>query len=62
VAFRSRKLTSEETQYDTGNRELLALIDVFRAWRYYLLYSAVPVITLTDYLNLEGLKSKSRLS
>jgi len=62
VAFRSRKLTPEETRYDTGDRELLALIDVFRAWRHYLLYSTVPVTALTDHLNLEGLKSKSRLS
>jgi transposase InsO family protein len=62
VAFRSRKLTSEETRYSTGDGELLGLIDAFRTWRHYLLYSQTPVIALTDHLNLESLKTKKRPS
>ena len=62
VAFRSRKLTPEETRYGIGDSELLGLVDAFRAWRHYLLYSQDPVIALTDHLNLEAFKTKKRPS
>ncbi|KAL2126371.1 hypothetical protein VTI74DRAFT_1096 [Chaetomium olivicolor] len=62
VAFRSRKLTPEETRYHTGEGELLALIDAFRTWRQYLLYSQFPILCLTDHLNLESLRTKKRPS
>ncbi len=62
VAFRSRKLTAQEVGYDTADRELLALVDAFRTWRHYLLYAVVPVLALTDHMNLQTLQTKGRLS
>ena len=62
VAFCSRKLTPVESNYNIGDHELLILIDVFRAQRYYLLYSIIPIVALTDYINLEGLKTKTYIS
>ena len=36
VAFFSRKIILAETQYKTHNSELLAIIEAFKTWRYYL--------------------------
>lgn len=62
VAYRSRKLTDQETRYVNAERELLALVDAFKAWRHYLLYSQNPVVALTDHLNLTGLQGKAKPS
>jgi transposase InsO family protein len=62
VAFRSRKLTGEETRYGTGDGELVGIVDAFKAWRHYLLYSQTPVLVLTDHLNLTSLRDKKKPS
>src|SRR6266436_3083767 len=38
VAFRSRTLTAPELNYDTHDKELLAIYEAFRGWRHYLEY------------------------
>jgi len=62
VAYRSRKLTQPEQRYDTTDRELLAVVDAFENWRHYLLYTATPVLVLTDHMNLEYFATKKRPS
>ena len=62
VAFRSCKLTPTETCYDTGDGELLVIIDVLRAWRHYVVYTAELVTILTDHLNLWYLDMKQKLN
>jgi len=62
IAFRSRKLTPTEARYDTGDGELLAIIDALRSWRHYIAYTKEPVTVLTDHLNLRYLVTKKKLN
>ena len=53
VAFHSRTLTAPELNYDTHNKELLAIFEAFQKWRHYLEGSGTPVDVVTDHKNLE---------
>ncbi|KAL1942409.1 hypothetical protein VTO73DRAFT_6011 [Trametes versicolor] len=52
VAFHSRTLTGAELNYDTHDKELLAIFESFKSWRHYLEGSPTPV-DITDHKNLE---------
>ena len=53
VAFHSRTLTTSELNYDTHDKELLAIFEAFQKWRHYLEGSTSPVDIVTDHKNLE---------
>ena len=53
VAFHSRTFTPPELNYDTHDKELLAIFEAFRVWRHYLEGSGIPVDVITDHKNLE---------
>lgn len=53
IAFHSRTLHSAELNYDTHNKELLAIFEAFTIWRHYLEGSPTPVDVVTDHKNLE---------
>ncbi len=53
VAFHSRKMTPTELNYDTHDKELLAIFEAFKTWNRYLEGSGSPVEVLTDHKNLE---------
>src|ERR1700730_17030009 len=53
IAFHSRTLGVSELNYDTHNKELLAIFEAFTAWRHYLEGSETPVDIVTDHKNLE---------
>ena len=53
VAFHSRTFTAPELNYDTHDKELLAIFEAFRVWRHYLEGSGTPIDVLTDHKNLE---------
>ena len=53
VAFHSRTLSSAELNYDTHDKELLAIFEAFKTWRHYLEGSATPIDVVTDHKNLE---------
>jgi len=53
VAFRSRTLGPSELNYDTHDKECLAIFDAFTIWRHYLEGSAFTVDVVTDHKNLE---------
>ena len=53
VAFHSRTLTAPELNYDTHDKELLAIFEAFQKWRHYLEGSGTPVDVVTDHKNLE---------
>ena len=53
IAFYSRTLHSAELNYDTHDKELLAIFEAFKQWRHYLEGSAAPVDVVTDHKNLE---------
>lgn len=50
-AFFSRKIILAKTCYETYNRELLAIVKVFKIWRYYLVSCKDKVLVLTDHNN-----------
>ncbi|RMZ74716.1 hypothetical protein DV738_g5685, partial [Chaetothyriales sp. CBS 135597] len=52
VAFFSRKLKEAEQNYETHDAELLAIVEGFRQFRYYLEGSPHPVRVRTDHQNL----------
>jgi hypothetical protein len=52
IAFYSRKLRPEELNYDVHDKELLAIVEAFTAWRVYLEGAKYPVQVYTDHKNL----------
>ncbi|KAF7770963.1 hypothetical protein Agabi119p4_6937 [Agaricus bisporus var. burnettii] len=53
IAFHSRTFTAPELNYDTHDKELLAIFEAFRIWRHYLEGASLPVDVVTDHKNLE---------
>jgi len=62
VAFYSRTLTPLELNYDTHDKELLAIHEAFWTWRHYLEGSSKPVDVVTDHKNLEYFATTKLLS
>ena len=53
IAFYSQTLTTSELNYDTHNKELLAIYKSFWTWWHYLEGSATPIDVVTNHKNLE---------
>ena len=53
VAFHSCTFTVAELNYDTHDKELLAIFEAFKIWRHYLECPAYPIDVVTDHKNLE---------
>jgi len=53
VAFHSCTFTAVELNYDTHDKELLAIFEAFKIWWHYLEGSAYTIDIVTDYKNLE---------
>ena len=53
IAFHSCSLNPAELNYDTRDKELLAIFEAFKYWHQYLEGSAIPVDVVTDHKNLE---------
>jgi len=53
VAFHSHTFTAVELNYDTHDKELLAIFEAFKIWRHYLEGLAYPINVVTDHKNLE---------
>ena len=62
VAFYSWTLTAPELNYDTHDKELLAIFEAFRNWCHYLEGSASPIDVVTDHKNLEYFSTSKVLS
>lgn len=62
VAFFSRKLSSAEKNYGTGDAEMLAIVESFREWRHYLESPAYPVRVLCDHENLQSFMTTKTLN
>jgi hypothetical protein len=52
-AFHARKFSHAEINYKIHNKELLAIVDSFKAWRRYLEGSLHTVQVFTEHKNLE---------
>jgi len=53
VAFHSHTFTAAELNYDTHDKELLAIFEAFKIWQHYLEGLAYPIDIVTDHKNLE---------
>ena len=53
VAFHSRTFSALELNYDTHDKELLAIFEAFRVWQHFLEGSSTPIDVVTDHKNLE---------
>ena len=53
VTYYSRTLSAPELNYDTHDKELLAIHEAFRSWCHYLQGSATLVDVITNHKNLE---------
>ena len=53
ITFHSRKFTEAEINYDTADKELLAIVDCFKRWRRYLEGAKHQVQVISDHRNLE---------
>ena len=53
ITFHSCTLSRAELNYDTHDKELLAIFEVFSNWRHYLEGSAQPIDIVMDHKNLE---------
>ncbi len=62
VAFFSRKMIPVETRYETHDGELLAIVEAFKTWRYYLEGCKHKVLVLTDHNNLQRFMDTKSLS
>jgi len=53
VAFHSCTFTVVELNYNTHDKELLAIFEAFKIWQHYLEGPAYPIDVVTDHKNLE---------
>jgi hypothetical protein len=61
VAYHSRKMTGPELRYDVGDKELLAIVDAYKAWRVYLEGPKHQVTVYTDHENLQRFTTTKQL-
>ena len=52
VAYYSQKMIPAKTRYETHDRELLAIVEAFKTWQYYLEACKHKILVLTDHNNL----------
>jgi RNase H-like domain found in reverse transcriptase len=53
VTFLSWTLSNTELNYDTHNKELIAIYEAFKAWRHYFKGTEALIDVVTDHKNLE---------
>ncbi len=53
VAFHSHTFTAVELNYDTYDKELLAIFEAFKIWQHYLEGLAYSINIVMDYKNIE---------
>jgi hypothetical protein len=62
IAFWSRKLNPAKYNYETHNRELLAIVKGFKQFRHYLEGAQHATQVLTDHNNLKGFIGVTKLN
>ena len=62
VAFHSYTFTAAELNYDTYNKELLAIFEAFKIWQHYLEDPAYSIDVITDHKNLEYFSTTKMLT
>ena len=62
IAYFSRKIIPAENRYKTHNAELLAIVEAFKTWRYYLEGYKHEILILTNHNNLRRFMDIKSLS
>ena len=62
VAYRSKKVSSPELNYDVHDKELLAIVDAFEEWQAYLEGSRHPIMVYSDHKNLSYFTTTKKLN
>ena len=62
VAFHSRTFTMVKLNYNTYDKELLAIFEVFKIWWHYLEGPVYPIDIVMDYKNLEYFSTTKMLT
>jgi hypothetical protein len=62
VAFWSRKFTGLEVRWHTHDKELYAIVQFFKTWRYYLEHALLTIWVVTDYNNLRYFMTTKELT
>ena len=62
ITYHSRTLSAPEWNYDTHDKELLAIFKAFRVWRHYLEGAENTIDVVTDHKNLEYFSSTRMLT
>ncbi|PRP85645.1 retrotransposon nucleocapsid protein [Planoprotostelium fungivorum] len=62
ISFYSRKMKEAELNYDTHDKELLAIVECLKAWRHWILGVSTPLTIYTDHENLRWFSSKQHLN
>ena len=62
VAFHSHTFTAAELNYDTHDKELLAIFEAFKIWQHYLEGPAYPIDIVMDHKNLEYFSTTKMLT
>jgi len=62
IVFHLRAFSAVEINYDVHNKELLAIVKLFKKWRHYLKGVAIPVEVFTNHKNLTYFSETKMLS
>ena len=62
VTFHSHTLTMVELNYNTYDKELLAIFEAFKIWWHYLKGSVYPINIVMNYKNLEYFSTTKMLT
>ena len=62
VAFHSHTFTTVELNYNTYDKELLAIFEAFKIWWHYLEGLAYPIDIVMDHKNLEYFSTTKMLT
>ena len=62
VAYRSKKFSGLELNYDVHDKKLLAIVDAFEKWRAYLERSKHPIVVYSDHKNLLNFTTTKKLN
>ena len=62
IAFYSRKMIPAELNYPVHNKELLAIVSAFKAWRCYLYGANHPILVRSDHKNLTYFQTTKQLT
>jgi hypothetical protein len=62
VAYHARKFLIAEVNYSTSDKELLAIVDALKYWKYYLEGTTHKIKVFSDYKNLRNFTTTKELN